>query len=130
MLFDSVASGGLISLERERPDQRFSLTGIYGSDRFHFLARGSYWGKYTSAQVGGCAECVQTYGAKTLFDAEVGYKFYDLVELSLGARNIFDTYPDRPSYANSFGFLVWPAASPFGYNGRYVYTRAEIVLGR
>ena len=23
----------------------------------------------------------------------------------------------------------WAAASPFGYNGRYLYTRAEIVLG-
>ena len=29
-------------------------------------------------------------------DAEVGYRF-NLVKLSVGVRNLFDTYPDQPS---------------------------------
>jgi iron complex outermembrane receptor protein len=52
------------------------------------------------------------------------------VNLSLGVRNLFDTYPDQASEINSFLIFPWAAASPFGYNGRYVYARTEIQLTR
>jgi hypothetical protein len=67
------------------------------------------------------------------------------VKLSVGVRNLFDTYPDQPSsqvivddetgdramdYNNNFGTFPWAAASPFGYNGRFVYARTEIQLSR
>ena len=129
VLFDSVASGGLISLESERPKARGTLQANYVGERLHGLVRGSYWGEFTSAQIGACGDCIQTYGAKTLLDAEIGYKVHDLLDVSLGARNLLDTYPDRPSTDNSFGIMVWPAASPFGYNGRFVYARVEVGLG-
>jgi iron complex outermembrane receptor protein len=87
-----------------------------------------YYGEFSSAQLGACEECVQDYGGKALFDAEVGYRF-DQVVLSVGMRNIFDTFPDEASIDNSFGIFPWPAASPFGYNGRFLYTRAELLLG-
>ena len=59
----------------------------------------------------------------------MGYKF-DPVDLSVGARNLFDTYPDQPQqdFNNNFGTFPWAAASPFGYNGRYLYTRASFVM--
>jgi hypothetical protein len=25
------------------------------------------------------------------------------------------------------GTFIWPGASPFGYNGRYIYVRSEIL---
>jgi iron complex outermembrane receptor protein len=129
VLFDSVSSGGLISLERERPLWRTTLAAIYSRGAFHGLVRSSVYGKFTSAQIGACTECVQTYGAKALFDVEAGYRIADQVEISVGARNVFDTYPDRPSLDNSFGIFIWPAASPFGYNGRFLYTRVELSAG-
>jgi iron complex outermembrane receptor protein len=52
------------------------------------------------------------------------------VRWALGARNLFDTYPDQNSLDNGYGIFPWAGASPFGYNGRFVYTRAEFVLGR
>jgi hypothetical protein len=69
----------------------------------------------------------------------------------VGVRNLFDIYPDHPSsltdidtggnctitggtcakdYNNNFGVFPWAAASPFGYNGRYVYARLEAALTR
>ena len=71
----------------------------------------------------------------------MGYQF-DLIKLALGVRNLFDTYPDQPSsevvvaddgstskdFNNNFGTFPWAAASPFGYNGRFVYARTEIQL--
>jgi iron complex outermembrane receptor protein len=77
--------------------------------------------------LGICGEdCVQNYDAKALLDAEVGYRFSDGFELALGARNLLDEFPDRASVDNSFGIFNFPSASPFGFNGRYLYLRTEI----
>ena len=52
-----------------------------------------------------------------------------------------NTYPDKPSsqvvvdpstgdrsmdYNNNFGTFPWAAASPFGYNGRFVYASVRV----
>jgi outer membrane receptor protein involved in Fe transport len=87
-------------------------------------------GGFASAQPGYCDECREEYGAKTLVDAEVSYRFLPQLGLALGARNIFDVYPDQASEQNSLLIYPWAAASPFGYNGRNVYVRTEVLLGR
>jgi len=140
-LLDTVTT---IAIEEERPDWRANVTAQYTAARFSALVRGSYYGKFSSAQPGYCDLCRERYGAKTLFDAEASYRFGRLT-LALGARNIFDTYPDQPSsqvvvdpstgdramdYNNNFGTFPWAAASPFGYNGRFVYTRLSMTLPR
>lgn len=129
-----------IGITEERPEVRGTLTAQYSAGRLHALARGSYYGGFSSAQPGFCDLCRERYGAKTLFDAEVGYRF-SAIDLSIGVRNLFDTYPDQPSsqvdvgggdrsmdYNNNFGVFPWAAASPFGYNGRYLYVRGEMRL--
>ena len=66
-----------------------------------------------------------------LFDAEVGYRF-SAVNISFGARNLMNTYPDQVQVADNTnnGTFIYPGASPFGYNGRFVYVRSEIQLSR
>ena len=120
-----------VAIEEERPDWRGTLAADYSAGDLHALGRGSYYGEFASAQPGYCDACRETYGAKTIFDAEAGYRFSS-VDLSVGARNIFDTYPDHPKLdANTnYGVFPWAAASPFGYNGRYVYVRSTIPLTR
>jgi len=139
-LLDSVTA---IGIEDERPDWRGTLQANYSVGRFTTLGRVSYYGGFSSAQPGFCDLCRENYGGKGLVDAEVGYRF-NLVKLSLGVRNLFDTYPDQPSstvvlddvgttakdFNNNFGTFPWAAASPFGYNGRFVYARTEIELAR
>jgi iron complex outermembrane receptor protein len=132
-----------IGITEERPDWRATIATTYTMQRWTALARASYFGKFSSAQPGFCDLCRDRYGAKTLFDAEAGYRL-NRMTLSLGIRNLFDTYPDQPSsqvvvdpstgdramdYNNNFGTFPWAAASPFGYNGRYLYARAAMQLG-
>lgn len=138
-LIDSVT---YIGITEERPDWRGTLTTTYDRGRFHTLARASYFGKFSSAQPGFCDLCRENYGAKTLFDLEAGYNF-NQIKVSIGARNLFDVYPDQPKstrvvdgagdtakdFNNNFGVFPWAAASPFGYNGRFVYTRVDLTLG-
>ncbi|MBA2685042.1 MAG: TonB-dependent receptor [Gemmatimonadaceae bacterium] len=117
-----------LGIEKERPDWRGTLTTQYSLSRFHALARVSYFGSFESAQPS--FTDAERYGGKTLVDTEIGYRF-NAVNLSIGARNLFDVYPDQPKaeYNNNDNTFPWAAASPFGYNGRYLYTRAEISLG-
>jgi iron complex outermembrane receptor protein len=136
-IIDSVT---YIGITEERPDWRATITAEYVRAPFRGLIRASYYGKFSSAQPGFCDLCRERYGAKTLFDAEVGYRFAQTA-FAVGIRNLFDTYPDQPSsltdigdgtpskdYNNNFGTFPWAAASPFGYNGRYVYARVEMRL--
>jgi iron complex outermembrane receptor protein len=129
-----------VAITKERPDFRGTLTTQYAVGRLRGLVRGSYFGTFESAQPGFCDMCRERYGAKALVDVELGYQF-GLVDLALGVRNLFDTYPDQPSsttdigdgtpardYNNNFGTFPWAAASPFGYNGRFVYARMGVPL--
>ncbi len=132
ILFDPFVSGGSIALEKERPDWRTTLTADYGRGAFHALARSSLYGKYTTSQLSGadCSDCVQQIGSAGLVDVEVGYLLPRNLNLSVGVKNLFDKYPDRLNADNSFGIFLYPQPSPFGYNGRFVYTRLELTLGR
>ena len=116
-----------VGIEEERPDWRGTLTAQYAQARLHALGRVSYYGGFASAQPSFTDR--EVYGGKTLVDAEIGYQF-SAVNLSIGARNLFDVYPDRPKaeFNNNDNTFPWAAASPFGYNGRFLYARAEMRL--
>jgi iron complex outermembrane receptor protein len=133
-----------LAIERERPDWRGTLTGQYTAGGIHGLLRGSYYGTFRSAQPGYCDLCGDTYGEKVLVDAEVGYRF-GAVDIAIGARNLLDTYPDKPhattlvvpgdptqgtatDWNTNYGTFPYAAASPFGYNGRNLYTRISVQL--
>jgi iron complex outermembrane receptor protein len=118
--------GGLLAMTKERPAWRGTLTGQYSRGGWNGLARYSYYGKYSSSLYSYSGSDVQTYSAKGLVDAEVGFTPAAGFKLSVGGRNLFDVYPDRMSANNGFDIFPWPPASPFGYNGRYVYTRLEL----
>ena len=49
--------------------------------------------------------------------------------MALGANNVFDVYPDKTIKRNSFnGIFQHSGYSPFGFNGRYIYTRLDMTL--
>lgn len=115
------------SIVRNRPNDRASFTANYSISRLHALGRASYYGDFRD----GSSDGIETFGAKTLFDSEIGYRF-DAVNVSVGARNLFNVYPDQQTIADNTnnGTFPYPGSSPFGYNGRFVYIRTEILLNR
>jgi iron complex outermembrane receptor protein len=118
--------GGLNAITKERPAWRGTVTGLYRRGAWNGMARYSYYGKYTSALYSYSASDLQSYKGKGLVDAELGFTPARGFKISVGGRNLFDTYPDRMNEGNGFDIFPWPPASPFGYNGRYVYTRVEV----
>jgi iron complex outermembrane receptor protein len=115
------------AIEKNRPNRRSSLTTNYSSGRVRAMGRLSDYGSFVDGSLDG----LETFGAKMLFDAEIGYKF-DRVAISVGSNNVFNVYPDQQTIAanTNNGTFIYPGASPFGYNGRYVYVRSELLLSR
>jgi iron complex outermembrane recepter protein len=115
------------AIERNRPNRRSSLTTNYTNGRFRIMGRASDYGSFRDGSLDG----IEDFRAKLLVDTEIGYKF-DRVGLSFGSNNLFNVYPDQVKVeANTNnGTFIYPGSSPFGYNGRYVYVRSEVLLSR
>jgi iron complex outermembrane receptor protein len=70
------------------------------------------------------------FDPKWVTDMEFSYKINDHFNLSIGANNIFDIYPDTwgdtgNALYSSTGVFRYPVESPFGYNGANYYLRIE-----
>jgi iron complex outermembrane receptor protein len=113
-----------VAITKERPDWRGTFSAEYTLNPLRALVRASYYGVFASAQPAFTDGYTEHYPARTLVDAEAGYGIGP-VELAIGGRNLVDTYPGRArlDYNNNFDIFPWAAASPFGYNGRFLYSK-------
>lgn len=79
----------------------------------------------------------QTFGSKFVTDLDISYTIADHYTLTVGANNLFDTYPDRiaPTTTNPVFALtnsladgqIYPrSGGPFGINGGFYYVRIAI----
>jgi len=61
---------------------------------------------------------------KVIADIEVAYEVRPDITVSVGAHNLFDTYPNETIPASrDRNTMVYPYLSPFGFNGGYCYAR-------
>lgn len=79
----------------------------------------------------------QKFSSKFVTDLDISYTFAERYTLTLGANNLFDTYPDKiaPTATNPIYALtgslgdgqVYPrSGGPFGINGGFYYVRVAI----
>jgi iron complex outermembrane recepter protein len=104
-----------------QPEDNVRLTADWQRGGFGALVRGSRYGEYCFPT--NVVANDQVFGAEWLADLEVTYR-RDRYTIGVGVQNLFDTFPDPLSNANS-AFLVqtYPSISPFGFNGRFLYGR-------
>jgi len=99
---------------------------IWSNDDWSINARGTRWGDEYVAIYG--TSDWQRFNAKWTFDLEVSKKLIDKFELSVGANNIFDTYPDRQTYDNTYyGALPYNSVQQ-GFQGAFYYARIKYSL--
>ena len=59
-------------------------------------------------------------------DLEVGAEVGEHLHFALGADNLFDKYPNiLPAAVNPTGSASFSSFSPYGFNGRFIYARAN-----
>lgn len=109
------------------PKWRGNVTGSFEAGPVSGLLRVSYFGKWTDAVPNAVPTALsfdQTFGAKWLVDAEIGYDINEKFRLAVGADNLFDVYPDKDRrIGQQNNGIIYPQFSPFGFSGGFWYVR-------
>lgn len=104
------------------PRSKLILSGVYSVGPWGVDGALTRYGKFTAYNSGNPA-LDQTYAGKWLLDLALHYTAAQWT-FTLGADNVFDTYPDKASAAlnnDNNGTFPYSVFSPFGFNGAYVY---------
>ena len=147
----NVSPGQEIDVERLAPNHRATLSMNWTRGPFSLNARENYYGSFADAidyctgQVAGTSGCnyptgYQTFGDKFTTDLDVSYTFMRMFTLTVGAVNLFNTYPDKvanssvnPVYGLTGGLSngnVYPRnGGPFGINGGLWYVSLKAKFG-
>ncbi|MEP6621399.1 MAG: TonB-dependent receptor [bacterium] len=128
-------------IEKGNPRDNFFVSGNYSLGGLDINARTQRYGEVslaspTASNATGTLD--QTFSAKWISDLSVGFTVMSRYKLTVGADNIFDVYPDRnvnpgdPATGNgglsNFGIFPYSGISPFGFNGRFVYSKLSVGL--
>ena len=114
-----------MELTDERPDNRLNLDATYEEGGFTAKFGARRYGETLSPD--GTPEGDFVISSEWLFDLTTSYSFFDdHATVTVGGRNLTDVYPDADPLF--FGMLPLPTSSPFGFNGREVFTRLSVTL--
>ncbi len=116
-------------LEDGLPREKGTLSARYALGRFTGLARAAYYGTLRYRGTSPAAD--ERFGAKTLFDLDLGLDVGRGVKFNVGGSNIFNTYPDKQVKPGniSFGRFVYSRrVTQFGMNGGFYYARLLLSL--
>ncbi|RKU10028.1 TonB-dependent receptor [Candidatus Poribacteria bacterium] len=114
-------------LEENLPKHRASLTLAYSiTDAWGVLGRANYFSGWFDSEdylQNPSVEGTGVYTGKFTVDLETTYTVGSGLALTLGGRNILNTYPDEnPNGADSVG-NKYGQFSPFGFDGAYWYAK-------
>ena len=124
---DTLDDRRIRELQENLPEHRANLTVVQSiTDMWGVLGRASYFSGWFDSEdflqnpnVPGTGE----YTGRVIFDLETSYTVGSGLTLTLGGRNILNTYPDEnPNAADSVG-NKYGQFSPFGFDGAYWYAK-------
>jgi iron complex outermembrane receptor protein len=116
-------------VEDSIPQQRGTAAARYSIGPISALVRANYYGRVLYKPDLPAND--EVFGAKALFDLEVGYQLTKNLRLTVGADNIFNTFPDQNKKdANiSLGRFIYNRnVSQFGWNGAFYYAKVQMVV--
>ena len=111
-----------INLEDGLPQNAANLSFDYARGLFSGLIRARWSGEWTDAQANGAADLIQTFAGKTLIDLSVSAQVTPAIKLTVGAENLFDSYPDEATFQASRG-LIYSRNAPYDTDGGLWYAR-------
>jgi iron complex outermembrane recepter protein len=116
-------------LEDSVPHQKGNVAVRYNFKQVSALARADYYGRVRFKP--DIIADTETFGAKVLFDADLGYQFTKNLQLTVGGDNLLNTFPDkntRPNNISSGRFIYNRNVSQFGWNGGFYYAKLELTF--
>jgi iron complex outermembrane receptor protein len=126
LFFDRLARN---RLEDSVPHVKGNASVRYNFKQLSALVRANYYGQVRYRPV--LTTDSETFSPKALFDADVSYQVTKNVQVTVGADNIFNTFPDKNTKANniSLGRFVYNRnVTQFGLNGGFYYGKLELTF--
>jgi iron complex outermembrane receptor protein len=115
----------VLTLEEGAPKDKFTGQVNWENGPFEATFRAVRYGEVLVPSTTAATDF--TLSPKTILDLEGRYTWNERITLAVGADNILDEYPDAsPIGLNGTGNTPFSTYSPFGYSGRFVYTKATL----
>ena len=116
------ARSNRLTFEEGTPQEKFVFTTEWSKDKMGATLKATRYGEVLVPN--NTASLDYNTGVHTVVDLEARYKLMDKINLAVGANNLLDEYPNvTPTNVNTNGPVGFPGFSPFGFNGRFMYTR-------
>ncbi len=117
-------------IEEAQPKNKVMLNLNYRIGKLNFMLRNTRFGEVaTKDRVNPALD--ESFSAKIVTDASISLRPVQWFNITIGANNIGDVYPDRLLQAGNTGegrFVYSRAATQFGFNGGYYYTNLTFDL--
>ncbi|MDB5457764.1 MAG: TonB-dependent receptor [Caulobacter sp.] len=111
----------VLTYEEGTPKNKAVFTTDWNKDAWGGTLKVAYYDSVLAPQTNAALD--YTTGSKALTDLEGRYT-WNGATLAVGVNNLFDEYPDAtPAAVNTNGPIAFSSYSPFGFNGRFLYTR-------
>ena len=116
-----------VRYESSSPSENFQFSATLQKPSSTWMWKLNRWGEVTIPA--SSVEREQVLSSKWTIDTEYSWQVNSQVRMAVGANNLLDVYPDKTIKRNSFnGIFQHSGYSPFGFNGRYIYTRLDMTL--
>ncbi|MGL2993544.1 TonB-dependent receptor [Flavobacterium sp. TSSA_36] len=113
-------------IESNTPRSKATFAVNYALNKWNFLIRNTYFGAVT--RDGFPFGTIQKHGDKVVTDLTVAYKITPKIQFILGANNLFDIFPDKQIYENSYFGVFKYAPVQMGTTGAYYFGRLSFRL--
>lgn len=116
-----------------RPDTKFILSSHYQIGKFNFGLYNTRFGEVTWQHASDEAKD-QIFSAQIITDLNIDYQLLENFQISVGANNLFDIYPDEintngdseTDLGGRFKY-AWEV-NQFGFNGQFIYGKIKFTL--
>lgn len=106
------------------PPWRSVFVASHDIGAFSVLGRATVYGGYEVQRNLEPTNPIQEYGAEVMFDLEASYQVDENYRFSVGARNIFDNYPDEDAIGLVTNGTIY-RDGPVSWQGGYYYARLQ-----
>jgi iron complex outermembrane receptor protein len=111
-------------LTQSNPETKVTLSADYSAGPLGLLLRTVRFGEQVRP---GFAQN-QTHSPEWVVDATVSYQVTDAAQLSVGANNLFNNYPDTQVFGNTYLGVFEYAPVQQGFNGAFYFARLNVQL--
>lgn len=141
----NVVNGAQIEVIRNlAPHDVAHFSANYSHSKWSLTVRENYYGSWSDAvdygnaagTAGSNGGSLQVFGAKATTDLDITYTLAPQFALTLGANNLFNTFPDKLNASSQTIYPITGGGSdgqvyarnggPFGMNGGFLYVRATV----